>query len=120
MLYSSVCLFDYYPVEFDLGEFMDMWDENGVKRQELLQEKEEEWFENNEDSDNEGLVWCEVGEHYVDPDEMWDDGFADCKNCVSEKEYLEFQQDEETDDEDSEGTEDESEGEGETEAKNEG
>ena len=32
--------------------------------------------------------WCEVGEHYVDPDDMWED-FADCKNCVSEKEYKE-------------------------------
>lgn len=35
--------------------------------------------------------WCEVGEHYVDADDMWED-FADCKNCVSEKEYKEEMQ----------------------------
>ena len=38
--------------------------------------------------------WCEVGEHYVDPDEMWP-CFADCKNCVSEKEYKEAMGEEE-------------------------
>ena len=35
-----------------------------------------------------GLEWCEVGEHFVNKNEMWED-FADCMNCVSEKEYLE-------------------------------
>jgi hypothetical protein len=38
---------------------------------------------------DEGKEWCEVGEHYVDAEEMWED-FADCKNCVSEKEYNEI------------------------------
>jgi len=37
---------------------------------------------------NEGKVWCEVGEHLVEKGDMWED-FADCKGCVSEKEYLE-------------------------------
>jgi hypothetical protein len=45
--------------------------------------------EDEEDEDEEGKEWCEVGEHYVDADEMWED-FADCKNCVSEKEYKEL------------------------------
>ena len=36
-----------------------------------------------------GLEWCEVGEHYVEPEQMWDD-FNDCKECVSEKEYEEY------------------------------
>ena len=31
--------------------------------------------------------YCEVGEHYVKEEDMWSD-FADCKNCVSEKEYI--------------------------------
>ena len=31
-------------------------------------------------------AWCEVGEHQVSKDDMWNN-FADCKNCVSEKEY---------------------------------
>ena len=43
---------------------------------------------NYEDEEEEGKEWCEVGEHYVDADDMWED-FADCKNCVSEKEYKE-------------------------------
>ena len=30
---------------------------------------------------------------YVDPEDMWPD-FADCMNCVSEKEYLEYMDDE--------------------------
>ena len=43
--------------------------------------------------------WCEVGEHYVDPDEMWP-CFADCKNCVSEKDYKEAMGEDEEDEED--------------------
>jgi len=35
------------------------------------------------------FVFCEVGDHYVDPDDMWHPNFADCKGCVSEKEYRE-------------------------------
>ena len=31
--------------------------------------------------------YCEVGEHYVEEEDMWPD-FADCKNCVSEKDYI--------------------------------
>jgi len=31
--------------------------------------------------------YCEVGEHYVKEEDMWAD-FADCKNCVSEKDYI--------------------------------
>ena len=44
--------------------------------------------ESESDSEKE---WCECGEHYVDPEDMWPD-FADCMNCVStsEKEYLEY------------------------------
>ena len=37
--------------------------------------------------EEEGKEWCDVGEHHVDVEDMWSN-FADCKNCVSEKEYL--------------------------------
>ena len=33
--------------------------------------------------------WCDCGEHWVDPEEMWPD-FGDCQNCVSENDYLEY------------------------------
>ena len=51
----------------------------------------------NDDSDDEEEeedAWCEVGEHHVSKDEMWKD-FADCKNCVSEKEYKEQMEEDE-------------------------
>jgi len=32
-------------------------------------------------------AWCEVGEHFVAPDDMWPD-FADCQGCASGKELL--------------------------------
>ena len=38
--------------------------------------------------EEEDQVWCEVGEHKVSKDDMWED-FADCQNCVSLKEYNE-------------------------------
>ena len=40
-----------------------------------------------------GKAYCEVGEHFVEPDDMWDD-FADCKGCVSEKDYKEAKEEE--------------------------
>ena len=43
-------------------------------------------------------VWCEVGEHYVDSGEMWPH-FGDCMNCCSEKNYLTYMSDEESDEE---------------------
>ena len=42
----------------------------------------------------EELVWCEVGEHYVDKKDMWKD-FGDCQDCTSEKDYLEKLKEEE-------------------------
>jgi hypothetical protein len=33
-------------------------------------------------------VWCEVGDHFVTPSEMWPN-FDDCRGCCSEKDYLE-------------------------------
>ena len=50
---------------------------------------EEEYETEDEDEDTEGKRWCECGEHYADKEDFWDDVFADCKNCCSEKEYLE-------------------------------
>jgi len=47
----------------------------------------EEILDESESSDSE-REWCEVGEHWVDPEDMWSDS-ADCQKCVSEKEYLE-------------------------------
>ena len=52
-------------------------------------------IEREEDSDyeeDEDTSWCEVGEHYVNELDMWED-LADCKNCVSEKEMLELIED---------------------------
>jgi len=40
-----------------------------------------------------GKAFCDVGEHYVEPDDMWED-FADCKGCVSEKDYKEATEEE--------------------------
>ena len=51
----------------------------------------EEILDESESSDSE-REWCEVGEHWVDPEDMWAD-FADCQGCVSEKEYLEYMDD---------------------------
>tara|TARA_R110000796_G_scaffold123828_1_gene238276 strand:+ start:180 stop:893 length:714 start_codon:yes stop_codon:yes gene_type:complete len=59
----------------------------------------------NEDSDDEeeeeNTCWCEVGEHRVSELDMWKD-FADCKNCVSEKEMLERTVDDEEEEEEEE------------------
>jgi hypothetical protein len=44
--------------------------------------------EDSDDEEEDEDAWCEVGEHHVSKDDMWND-FADCKNCVSEKEYKE-------------------------------
>ena len=43
--------------------------------------------DDDEEEEEEGKKWCDVGEHHVDVEDMWSN-FADCKNCVSEKEYL--------------------------------
>jgi len=40
------------------------------------------------DSPDDGIQYCEVGEHYVSNGLMWPD-FGDCQECCSEKEYLE-------------------------------
>ncbi|EGB02863.1 hypothetical protein AURANDRAFT_67682 [Aureococcus anophagefferens] len=47
-----------------------------------------------ETEDIEGKAWFEVGEHYVDKEDMWSKTFGDCKHCCSEKEYLEQTQNE--------------------------
>ena len=51
----------------------------------------EESGEDDEEEEEETISWCEVGEHHVSKDDMWKD-FADCKNCVSEKEMMERQE----------------------------
>ena len=59
--------------------------------------QEDDENSDNDDSDDEEEeedAWCEVGEHHVSKDEMWKD-FADCKNCVSEKEYKEQMEEDE-------------------------
>jgi hypothetical protein len=38
--------------------------------------------------ENIGKAFCEVGEHFVETEYMWEN-FDDCMGCVSEKEYLE-------------------------------
>ena len=58
------------------------WDEEPMWEPELCSE--------DEDDDK---AFCEVGEHYVEPDDMWED-FADCKGCVSEKDYKEATEEE--------------------------
>ena len=36
-----------------------------------------------------GKRWCEVGEHWEDDTEFYDDFFADCRYCCHPKEYRE-------------------------------
>jgi hypothetical protein len=43
----------YFPVEFDLEDFLTLWDEDGQKQEQLLQEKLDEWIEMDVDSDGE-------------------------------------------------------------------
>ena len=42
-----------------------------------------------EDEEDEGDAYCEVGEHRTTKEMMWPD-FVDCKDCVNEKEYAEY------------------------------
>lgn len=60
-------------------------------------EKCKEWNTSSEWSESEEDDWCEVGEHQVSKDDKWEN-FADCKNCVSEKEYKEQMEEDEEDD----------------------
>ena len=92
---------EYFVINEDWEEEEDTcWDNNKCERDEFgccivcceckecikrLQEAEEE------------LAWCEVGEHHVSKDDMWKD-FADCQNCVSEKEYKQQMEDGEEED----------------------
>ena len=61
-------------------EFLDTLDDHQVQQDGELP------------TDEEDTSWCEVGEHYVNELDMWED-LADCKNCVSEKEMLELIED---------------------------
>jgi hypothetical protein len=53
--------------------------------------KEDEELESEPDNevDNEEAAWCEAGEHFVRPHNMWPD-FADCVDCTTYKEYKEY------------------------------
>ena len=45
--------------------------------------------ESDNEVDNEEAAWCEAGEHFVRPHNMWPD-FADCVDCTTYKEYKEY------------------------------
>jgi len=73
------------------------WDYMNCPKRITVKEEIIEWIEENEccsidDIDYKEEEWCHVGEHRVSKDEMWKD-FADCKNCVSEKEYKQQMED---------------------------
>ena len=62
-----------------------------------LRDEREYYIESDdEEEDEEDMAYCNVGEHKVNKIDMWED-FADCKNCVSKKEYDEQMNSEEED-----------------------
>jgi len=73
--------------ELSYEEWFDKFKKTSVLAAFFVLPKEDELVE--DDPQAEGLRWCECGEHYADEDDFWDDCFADCKNCCTEKEYIE-------------------------------
>ena len=72
----------------------DCYVDGGYK--EIDENSDNEDSDSDDEEEEENTCWCEVGEHRVSELDMWKD-FADCKNCVSEKEMLERTVDDEED-----------------------
>jgi len=73
--------------ELSYEEWFDKFKKTSVLAAFFVLPNEDELVE--DDPAVEGLRWCECGEHYADEDDFWDEDFADCKNCCTEKEYIE-------------------------------
>ena len=91
--------FDNVPDEDWIEAFVERCQEDdGVALQNEIQKQEDleiiSFLQKCEDLMFEDKIYCEVGEHYVEPEDHWDtvldEPFADCMNCCSIKELREL------------------------------
>ena len=66
---------------------MEECDETYEKARQTAQKQQR--YKMSEEEDEEEQEWCEVGEHYVEAEDMWEN-FADCYECATWKEYVEY------------------------------